>query len=125
MFDWQGFLSLAEELSARKDEASKRTAISRAYYYTLNRARALLEREGTPVPDEGRAHQVIWNTLQEAGKARRRLGVTGKRLREYRRKADYDGVVEQIEKTTATAMALAKQMSTLLDEEWKRTTPND
>jgi hypothetical protein len=34
-FDWNDFLSLARQLARSADEASKRTAKSRAYYYPL------------------------------------------------------------------------------------------
>ena len=43
-FGWSEYLNLAMELGARKDEASLRSAISRAYYYVyhlaLERARS-------------------------------------------------------------------------------------
>jgi hypothetical protein len=32
-FNWSGYLQLAEELAERRDEASMRSALSRAYYY--------------------------------------------------------------------------------------------
>jgi len=37
-FDWEEFLILAEELEKRGDEASLRSAISRAYYSTFHMA---------------------------------------------------------------------------------------
>lgn len=33
VFDWSGYLDLALELQKRPDEASLRSAISRAYYF--------------------------------------------------------------------------------------------
>ena len=39
-FDWNEFLTLARELAAKTDDASKRTAISRAYYCVFNLATA-------------------------------------------------------------------------------------
>jgi hypothetical protein len=44
-FDWREFLDLARELSDRTDEASQRTAISRAYFAALGAARGMLSSE--------------------------------------------------------------------------------
>ena len=37
-FDWSEFLTLADELGKRADEASLRSALSRAYYYVYHLA---------------------------------------------------------------------------------------
>ena len=37
-FNWYGYLQLAEELGKRSDEASLRSALSRAYYYVYHLA---------------------------------------------------------------------------------------
>jgi uncharacterized protein (UPF0332 family) len=84
------------------DEASRRTAVSRAYYAIFNKARLLLEGEGTVVSSTRRAHDDIWRTLESAGRGRRRLGAEGKRLREMRRKADYDGAVTRWKRSPQT-----------------------
>jgi len=55
--------------------------------------------------------------LEGAGRGRRRLGAEGKRLLEMRRKADYDGVVNSLEKVTADALATAESLSRLVDAE--------
>jgi uncharacterized protein (UPF0332 family) len=117
MFDWSSYLVLAQELAKRPDEASRRTAVSRAYYAIFNKARALLEAEGTVISNTGRAHDDIWRTLEGAGRGRRRLGAEGKRLREMRRKVDYDGAVAAIERVTADALATAESLSRLVDAE--------
>jgi uncharacterized protein (UPF0332 family) len=117
MFDWTSYLVLARELAKRPDEASRRTAVSRAYYAIFNKARLLLEGEGTVVSSTGRAHDDIWRTLESAGRGRRRLGAEGKRLREMRRKADYDGGVTSLEKVTADALATAESLNRLVDAE--------
>jgi uncharacterized protein (UPF0332 family) len=117
MFDWTSYLVLPRELAKQPDEASRRTAVSRAYYAILNRARVLLEGEGTVISNTGRAHDDIWRTLEGAGRGRRRLGAEGKRLREMRRKADYDGAVPALDKVTADALATAESLSRLVDAE--------
>ena len=44
-FDWIGYFTLADELSRRADEASLRSAMSRAYYYVYQLA---LQSKQTP-----------------------------------------------------------------------------
>jgi hypothetical protein len=39
MFDWSDYLTLAKQLATNADEASKRAAISRAYYAAFGLAR--------------------------------------------------------------------------------------
>jgi hypothetical protein len=53
MFDWTSYFVLARELAKRPEEASRRTAVSRAYYAIFNKARLLLEGEGTVVSSTG------------------------------------------------------------------------
>ena len=48
-FDWTEYARLAEELGTRADEASLRTAISRAYYSVYHQARDYLLGEGIPL----------------------------------------------------------------------------
>lgn len=45
-FDWAGYLSLADYLASRPDEAARRSAISRAYYYVYNIALRRAEQNG-------------------------------------------------------------------------------
>ena len=117
MFDWTSYLVLARELAKQPDEASRRTAVSRAYYAIFNKARLVLAGEGTVISSTGRAHDDVWRALEAAGRGRRRLGAEGKRLREMRRKADYDGAVPALEKVTADALATAESLNRLVDAE--------
>jgi uncharacterized protein (UPF0332 family) len=120
MFDWASYLVLARELAKQPDEASHRSAVSRAYYAIFNMARLLLEGEGTAITSTGRAHDDVWRALEAAGRGRRKLGADGKRLREMRRKADYDGVVPALEKVVADALATADAMNRLVNAEAAR-----
>ncbi len=117
MFDWASYLLLARALATQPDEASRRSAVSRAYYAIFNKARLLLEREGTPISDSGKSHDDVWRTLETAGRARRRLGADGKRLREMRRKADYVHEVPALAKVTEDALATAESLNRLIDAE--------
>ena len=44
-FDWTEYLTLAQELVQREEEACLRSAISRAYYAAFGKARERLEQE--------------------------------------------------------------------------------
>ena len=110
-FDWAEYLKLAEELGKRSDEASLRSAISRAYYYVfhlaLKRAQA---NDFTFVP--GGMHTQLWRVFSESPEPDcRRLGAIAGRLKRQRERADYDNgfvrVDEEIPGTLADALNFA------------------
>jgi hypothetical protein len=89
-FDWNHYLTLAQELGKRPDDASKRTAISRAYYAVFNTAsNRPTVLAYTFTKGEG-SHERVWslygrNTNQECRDIARIAGrLKGKRVR-----ADY------------------------------------
>lgn len=94
-FDWNEFLSLAQQLARSTDEASKRTAISRAYYCVFNVANARAELTVGPRPwGEQSSHQWCWHQYRETpNRACARLGNTGERLKRMRVEADYNPIV--------------------------------
>jgi hypothetical protein len=83
-------LRLAEELAARPDEASQRTAISRAYYFVFNLAFARAESTAGHCPvNEGR-HAWCWNKyMQSPDSDCKQLGSDGDRMKRRRADADY------------------------------------
>jgi uncharacterized protein (UPF0332 family) len=91
-FDWTKYLILAKELSERaNDEASLRSAISRAYYAAFCTARNRLLQEGEEIPRTGEAHNLVWEKYREsAHRGRKKIGVIGDRLRRSRNIADYE-----------------------------------
>ncbi|MEW6777510.1 MAG: hypothetical protein AB1405_14530 [Bdellovibrionota bacterium] len=91
MFDWKNFLKLASDLSTKGDEASARTAISRAYYASFHCARAWFEQKRQKTfPPDGRAHKDVWDAYSdEPTQQFRNIGQTGERLKVLRTKADY------------------------------------
>ena len=54
-FDWNQFLTLARTLSENADEASLRSAVSRAYYCAFNTAMARAEAAGYRAKGDARA----------------------------------------------------------------------
>ncbi len=90
-FDWNDFLSLAQRLAAStEDEASQRTAISRAYYCVFNLAFARAERIVGPKPRDASFHQWCWEQYTDTNdRACKQLGNAGQRMKARRVKADY------------------------------------
>lgn len=90
-FDWNNYLSLAEDLASKPDEASKRTAISRAYYCVFNLAFARAELTAGPYPKQQGYHKWCWSKyMATPDLSCRRLGVDGDRMFRLRVRADYD-----------------------------------
>ena len=89
-FDWNNFLVLAEELARRADEASKRTAISRAYYCVFNLAFARAEWSAGPFPGAESFHNWCWGKYEATPDLGcQQLGHDGQRMKRRRVKADY------------------------------------
>jgi hypothetical protein len=94
MFDFQNYIVLAEQLEKNSDEASKRSAVSRAYYGALMRARKHLKEQGK-LPDltGGDTHKKIWDALAKLGGKKSKeenIAIRGKRLKIKREQADYE-----------------------------------
>jgi len=90
-FDWMEYLRLAQTLAANGDEASKRTAISRAYYFVFNLAYARVEDNcGRKPPGPPGIHAWCWEKYSSNRQAVcRALGIEGSRLKRLRHDADY------------------------------------
>lgn len=89
-FDWIGYYTLANELAGRADEASRRSAISRAYYYVFNLALARATSNGfQPLPGEP-SHKQLWRNYSDSPEYNcRKLAEIANRLKEKRERADY------------------------------------
>lgn len=89
-FDWNDFLSLAEQLAGSEDDASKRTAISRAYYCVFNFAFARAQKTVGRKPRNASYHQWCWDQYTGTNdRACKQLGNTGQRMKARRVRADY------------------------------------
>jgi hypothetical protein len=111
-FAWADYLTLAATLAARTgDEASLRSAISRAYYAAYNSAVEKAAAHGVSivrVTGTG-PHEACWMAYQTVP-AVIRVGVTGDRLKVLRHKADYRQVTLNWAKEAATAVAEAQAL---------------
>jgi hypothetical protein len=101
-FNWRGFAELAETLSAREEEASLRSAISRAYYALYCTAR---DRAGLNTASLRDSHKAVFDYY--AARKNPKLRLLGQNnlpgLFRQRKKADYreDAVVTRGETTLA------------------------
>ncbi|HMS43256.1 MAG TPA: hypothetical protein PKE69_23710 [Pyrinomonadaceae bacterium] len=121
IFDWNDFRKLAEELWQIETEAAKRTAISRLYYALYWRARNLLEDEGFVYRQSEQSHQQIWQEFKRRGMTHRAIAFSGLELRDKRVEADYFEEVENIEKLTNSAFAIAEKITVYLEQIEKKT----
>ena len=114
MFRWSDLLDLAEELVQRSgDEAAERTAISRAYHAAFGTARRRLDPTGARIPETSHSHAIVWTTFHATpDRDHRRIADRGRRLRQWRIKADYVDVVPDLSATAQTAVSLARRVLT-------------
>lgn len=107
------FLVVAEQLAKQPSEASKRSAISRAYYGVFHLARELIESCGVKVARSAEGHAIVMRCLQNCGLEKlARAGSMLDSLRSIRNKADYDlASTAFTPKAAETHMGIAHQLS--------------
>lgn len=89
-FDWNDYLTLAEELKDRREsEAALRSAISRAYYAVFCQVRDALKQEGIQLPERD-IHYFVWNQYKNRGRSFKGIYINGDGLRANRNTADYE-----------------------------------
>lgn len=110
-FDWTNYLILAEELAGKADEASKRTAISRAYYFVFNIAFARAEITAGHLPGEYGSHKWCWEKyMGTPDPACRQLGNNGQRMHAKRVRVDYKkGDILRLDEEVRRTLADARQ----------------
>jgi len=110
-FEWRHFLALAQNLATQADEASQRSAISRAYYAAFHIARHYVRRRLPEVRlnKDGAEHFHVWDSLKKSAlREERAAGITGKKLYDARRRADYDLVGLSFPRATTDALTDAR-----------------
>lgn len=120
-FDWTEYLYLAQDLAGQRVtpptiEAKWRSAISRAYYAAFCRSRNhLRNKEGHSIPTTGDAHRIVSDIFQNSpDRPRKKIGINLNRLRENRRKADYDDFIRNLPDITRKALIQSEQIVTEL-----------
>lgn len=115
-FSWDQYLAVAEELAKNTDEATLRTAINRAYYYTLHLARQRLATNGFHFDPSVGSHIQVWDPFTSNPDAQiKAIGTLGTTLKGKRVHADYkDAPYVRIQDDVKTVMATAKQFAAKL-----------
>ena len=97
-FDWNRYISFAEELlefipEDKDDEAKERCGISRAYYGAFHRAKSYLNRIGITIDINGSdSHKKVIEEYKNVGIHNRlwyQVGIELDRLKKQSKKADY------------------------------------
>jgi uncharacterized protein (UPF0332 family) len=114
-FDWNGYRTLAVELAKRTDEASQRSAISRAYYFVFNTARKRPSVSQYRFPEGEGVHKVLWDLYERnADKNCKSLAVLATRMKLRRVKADYDSFYPRIGEEVIAVLQDAEECATIL-----------
>ena len=121
-FDWAQYFNLAKELTGQpttpaNQEAKLRDAISRAYYAAFILARNhLRDREGYIIPTTGQAHGYVWEQFKLNPDPQRQLIANNlKRLRVYRKQADYIDKFPGLYSIALTALTLSEEIISTLN----------
>jgi hypothetical protein len=114
-FDWSTFLTLAEDLAKRADEASLRSALSRAHYYVYHLALSRAEHnQFKAVAGEG-THTQLWRLYSTNPDPNcKKLAEIAARLKEKRERADYNPTYARIHEEVPGVLTDARDLATRL-----------
>ena len=116
-FSWSDYLLLAEELGKRADEASLRTALSRAYYYVYHLALKRAKANNFKAIPGGGDHIQLWRLFNGSPEpACQKLAQIAERLKEKRQRADYEPNFIRIEEEVPELLAEARDFAARLDK---------
>jgi uncharacterized protein (UPF0332 family) len=113
-FDWTNFFVLAEDLARNNDEASKRSAISRAYYFVFHLAFARAESTAGQYRAGEPSHQWCWDKYANTYVATRdrvcnQIWLAGDRMKRSRMKADYKDEIPRLDDEVTRTLEEARQ----------------
>jgi uncharacterized protein (UPF0332 family) len=110
-FNWNKYLNLAQLLSANPDEASQRTATSRAYYAAFHAATLHAQQNGYSERNHGR----LWKMYSsDADLNARRISALGNQMKKAREDADYVATVPRIGDVMTQQLTTANEFVALL-----------
>ena len=114
MFDWADYLDVADALIAQVGgEAAERSAISRAYYACYGVAWNYAHARHAPLSRTGRDHTAVWNWFlanPDRDPVHRRVSQNGRRLKQWRIAADYDGAYRGVPSVARNAIVTARRL---------------
>jgi uncharacterized protein (UPF0332 family) len=110
-FDWTQYLNLANSLSTNGDEASQRTATSRAYYAVFHAATLHAKPNGYLERSHGR----LWKMYSSDSDINaRRISALGNQMKKAREDADYVETVSRISDIMTQQIDAANRFVALL-----------
>lgn len=124
-FDWEDFLTFAENINIAPDvpgprEAALRSAISRAYYAAFRAAMELGKQNGFIATRSGDDHNKIREHFRNSKpKHQKKLDISAQldRLHDLRRQADYENNLKQKPENMAYyAISMAKKVFQCVNE---------
>ena len=114
-FEWTHFISCAEDLSKKSDEASWRSSISRAYYGAFGKIRIYCSAKYSIRTSGDSVHQKIIQILKESeDQLEFSLGNTLSQLRDSRNEADYDSHARITKPIVESAIKKSRDMISTL-----------
>lgn len=115
-FKWTEFISLAERISNDADEASQRTAISRAYYFVYHAADDRAKANNYRRPEGGTSHDSLWSYYERNNNDEcRRIAFLGRRLHQRRVKADYHDTYPRIGEEMVDVLLSARSCVSIVE----------
>jgi len=112
-FNWSEYLNLADNLSAKLDEASHRTSVSRAYYFVYHTASATAVANGYV---DMKSHVALWNYFnKQSDRQCRKIAQIGLRMKRNRVRADYEATFAKISALVPIVLADAKGFLTQIN----------
>lgn len=113
-FDWADYRVLAKTLSQNADEASRRSAISRAYYSAYHLAVGHLSEHFNFQISKDKSHDTVWRAFSAKGRSYAEVWNKGDKLKKLRVDADYDADAFIGSETVAFSLQLADRIVTIL-----------
>jgi|SRR5690242_6851275 len=117
-FNWSEYFRLASELATQQDEASLRSALSRAYYYVYHLALQRAEANNFRAIQGEASHKQLWRVFSGSPEPEcQRLATIAERLKEKRERADYNGhfprIAEEVPALLQDAQDFARRLRVL------------
>jgi uncharacterized protein (UPF0332 family) len=114
-FDWSEYFKLAVELSERPDDASLRSAISRAYYYVYHLGLKRAEHNDFKAVSGEGTHLQLWRLFSASPEPEcQRLAAIASRLKEKREKADYNSFFARVQEEVPAILSDARDFANRL-----------
>jgi uncharacterized protein (UPF0332 family) len=115
-FDWLQYLNLAEQLSRGTDEASHRSAISRAYYFLYHVAYSRAVANHYRRSEDATTHMSLWLHYERNNNLEcRTVAVIGQRLLQKRNRADYQDNYDRISEEMVETLRNARRCADIIE----------